>query len=172
MPQLERSRIGEGIVDANQLVQFLQKEFADPRMRRGRGKGRVARGQDEVFAAMPFSPEYNDVFFVAMASACERVNLACRRVDKEEFTGDIVDRIHDMIRNCVGVIADLSESRPNVLYEVGYAHALGKPTVHICSTPLDELPFDVHGWSTVSYAKGQTYELISPLASRLSAAIP
>ena len=28
------------------------------------------------------------------------------------------------------VIVDLSEAKPNVLYEAGYAHALNKPCIH------------------------------------------
>ena len=57
-----------------------------------------------------------------------------------------VDEIQRLIRQSVGVIADLSEAKPNVLYEAGYAHALNKPCVHICSTSIEKLPFDVsHG---------------------------
>jgi len=67
------------------------------------------------------------------------------------------------------VIVDLSEAKPNVLYEAGYAHALRKPVVHICSTPLSELPFDVRNWNTIAYRRGQTALLREPLARRLKA---
>jgi hypothetical protein len=168
---LEQGRLSEGVVSATQLLRFLEKEFRQSRVTKGRAAGRTSRGQRDVFAAMPFSPEYNDVFFVAMAQACDRVNLACRRVDKDDYEGDVVARIKQMIQQSVAVIADLSESKPNVLYEVGYAHALGRPTVHISSTPVDELPFDVRNWNTILYSKGQTFELITPLATRLGKAI-
>jgi hypothetical protein len=171
LQSLEQGRLAEGVVTEHQLLRFLEREFTEPKVRKGRKSGRVARGQREVFAAMPFSAEYNDVYFVAMAGACERASLVCKRVDKEDFEGDVVERIKRMIQGSVGVIADLSESRPNVLYEVGYAHALHRPTIHVCSTPLDELPFDVRSWNTLEYSKGRTYELITPLAHRLGAVI-
>ena len=67
------------------------------------------------------------------------------------------------------MIADLSEAKPNVLFETGYAHALGKPCIHICSTPLAELPFDVRNWNTLAYEPGRTAALRDPLARRLRA---
>jgi hypothetical protein len=45
-------------------------------------------------AVMPFSEAFDDVlYFVAMAHAAESVGAVCKRVDKEEFEGDIVQRI-------------------------------------------------------------------------------
>jgi nucleoside 2-deoxyribosyltransferase len=120
-----------------------------------------------IFAAMPFSPEYDDVYFVAMAHAADCIGGVCQRVDREEFQGDVVEEIKRLIRGSVAVIADLSESRPNVLYEVGFAHALGRPTIHIASTPLDQLPFDVRNWNTLQYSRGQTFTLRDGLAKRL-----
>jgi len=124
-----------------------------------------------VFAAMPFASEYDDVFFVAMAFAAEQTGTTAKRVDREPFEGDVVDKICQMIRDSVGVIADLSDALPNVMYEVGYAHALERPTIHICSTPLSELPFDVRNWNTLAYKKGQTFGLREKLAERLKAAL-
>lgn len=120
---------------------------------------------------MPFSREYDDVFFVSMAHAADSVGATCKRVDREDFEGDVVEEIKRLIRESVAVIADLSEARPNVLYEVGYAHALLKPTVPICSTALGELPFDVRNWNTLEYTRGRTHQLRDPLARRLKAAI-
>lgn len=124
-----------------------------------------------VFAAMPFSDEYEDVFLVAMAHAANSIGGVCIRVDREKFVGDIVEKIKEDITESIAVIADLSESKPNVLYEVGFAHALGKPVVHICSTPLSELPFDVKTWNTILYKKGQTHALKEKLADTLRAVV-
>jgi nucleoside 2-deoxyribosyltransferase len=90
-------------------------------------------------------------------------------VDRKEFSGDIVEEIKRLIRGSAAVIVDLSEVKPNVLYEAGYAHALRKPVVHICSTPLSKLPFDVRNWNTIAYRRGQTALLREPLARRLKA---
>jgi nucleoside 2-deoxyribosyltransferase len=106
-----------------------------------------------------------------MTYASEKVNAACKRVDQEEFSGDIVSEIIRLIKQSDAVIIDLSEGKANVMYEAGYAHALEKPVVHICSTPLDDLPFDVRNWSTIPYAKGQTTKLQDTLAKRLDAVL-
>jgi nucleoside 2-deoxyribosyltransferase len=120
---------------------------------------------------MPLDRGYDDTFFIAMSHASVKVNAACTRVDREEFTGDIVQEIRRLIHTSIAVIVDLSESKPNVLYEAGYAHALGKPSVHICSTPIAELPFDVRNWNTIPYHRGQTAQLRAPLTKRLTAAL-
>ena len=48
------------------------------------------------------------------------------------------------------VIADITPANPNVYYEVGYAHALSKPTILIAEKPT-ELPFDVSPFRTLFY---------------------
>ncbi len=65
------------------------------------------------------------------------------------------------------MIADLSGLNPNVMYELGFAHALGKKVIHITNTPLNELPFDVRNWNTHSYKIGQTRRLVKTLAESL-----
>jgi len=120
---------------------------------------------------MPFASAYDDVYFVAMAHAAKAVGATCVRVDREDFEGDVPEKIKRQIEQSAGVIADLSESNPNVLFEVGYAHALGKPVVPICRTPLNDLPFDVRIWNTVKYDAGSTFALRDQLASRLKTAL-
>lgn len=127
--------------------------------------------EQSVFAAMPFAGEYDDVYFVAMAFAAYQAAAVVRRTDKESFEGDVVTQVHELIRKSVAVIADISECKPNVMYEVGYAHALDRPTVLICSTQLEDLPFDIRNWNVLPYMKGRTFELREKLSKRLIAAI-
>lgn len=120
-----------------------------------------------IFAAMPFSPEFEDTFFLAMAPACEAAGGACVRVDHEEFIGDVVAEIKSQITGSAALIADVSNARPNVLYELGYATALGIPIVQISSSPLDELPFDIRNENTIRYDTGRVHQLRSDLETRL-----
>jgi hypothetical protein len=159
---------GSGIVAVDGLVDAIQSELLRPVAEAARPKP-VSVPRQTIFAAMPFSGEYDDVFFVAMAYAAEKNGATCVRVDKEEFSGDVIDKIRSLIRQSSAIICDLSEARPNVLYETGFAHALEKPTIHICSTPLSELPFDVRNWNTLAYAHGRTVHLREALAARLNA---
>jgi hypothetical protein len=120
-----------------------------------------------IFAAMPFDTKYRDTYYVAMARASEDVRATCIRVDQEQYTGDIVTRIKNDIRNCTAVFADLSESKPNVLYETGFAQALNKPVILMCSTPLKDIPFDVSHENTIEYVVGNAGELLPKLKERL-----
>jgi nucleoside 2-deoxyribosyltransferase len=113
----------------------------------------------KVFASMPFAPQYDDTFLVAIEPASLTNAAIAERVDHDSTAGPVVPQIKAMIRAAKVVVADLSDSRPNVLYEVGYAEALRKPVIQICSTPTAALPFNVRNNQTISYAIGQTAKL-------------
>lgn len=131
----------------------------------------LPKSAQTIFAVMPFAAEFDDVFLVAMTHAAASIGATCKRVDHEDFSGDIVREIKSLIQQSIAVIVDLSGARPNVLYELGYAEGLGKPIVNICSSPLAQLPFDIRNWNVLAYTTGQTYKLREPLARRLRVVI-
>lgn len=167
IPGLKRNLPSKGVVTLDGLIPALQEEIHSAKTHANPLE--TTKLERLIFAAMPFAPQYEDVFFIAMSYAAEQVGAVCDRVDRREFQGNVVDEIHRMIRKSVAVIVDLSESKPNVLYEAGYAHALKKPCVHICSTPVEKLPFDVAQWKTSLYHPGQTHKLQKELTQRLKA---
>jgi hypothetical protein len=164
-----------GIVGLAELTRYLQEFLTapptGPRIATGRPTPGPSSDKRIIFASMPFKPQYEDVYWVAMTAAAEAVGATCVRVDREDFDGDIPAKIKDYIESSIAVIADLSESNADVLYEIGYARRHGCPCVHICSTPLDELPFNVRNINTLPYKQGQIHELREPLSERLRAAI-
>ena len=165
IPGLKRNLPSKGVVTLDGLVPALEAEIHATKTRSKPPE--VSKVEKLIFAAMPFAAQYEDVFFVAMTYAAEQVGAVCDRVDRREFQGNVVEEIHRLIRKASAVIVDLSESKPNVLYEAGFAHALKKPCVHICSTPMDKLPFDVAQWKTTQYQLGQTHKLGKDLAQCL-----
>jgi hypothetical protein len=169
IPSLKRSLPSKGVVSLDGLVPALQAELETTKSRSNPPEATDV--ERLVFAAMPFAPQYEDVFFIAMRYAAEQVGAVCDRVDRREFQGNVVDEIEKLIRKSVAVFVDLSEAKPNVLYETGYAHALKKPCIHICSTPLEKLPFDVLQWKTTKYNPGQIHKLRKELAQRLKEAL-
>ena len=52
-----------------------------------------------------------------------------QRSDEISHTGTITDAILSSINRSRFLIADLTDAKPNCYYEVGYAHALGKPVI-------------------------------------------
>ena len=169
IPSLKRNLPAKGVFTLDGLLPALRAELETTKTRSNPPE---ATNIDKlVFAAMPFAPQYEDVFFIAMRYAAEQAGAVCDRVDRREFQGNVVEEIHRLIRKSVAVIVDLSEAKPNVLYETGYAHALKKPCIHICSTTVEKLPFDVAQWKTTFYQPGQTHKLAKELAQRLKAVL-
>ena len=166
---IERGRPTKGVLTEKSLEESLL-EILQPKEKAPAVKPvTLAETKKTIFAAMPFAGEYDDTYLVAMAPAAEAIGAVCDRVDKIPSTNDIVDEIKRLIKKSSVIIADLSEAKPNVLYEVGYAHGLGKAVIQICSTPLKDLPFDVQHNPTIAYSKGQTIRLKDELVRALKA---
>jgi len=113
----------------------------------------------KVFASMPFASQYDDTYLVAIQGAAIALGAVADRVDHSGTTGDVVAQIKQMIKAAKVVIADLSGSRPNVLHEVGYAEASGKPVIQLCSPDASMLPFNVRNNQTIPYSIGQVTKL-------------
>ena len=119
-----------------------------------------------VFVAMPFASEFENVFDFGIQLPLEAQGYAAIRTDKHPFTGSVVEEIQRRIRESSFVIADISASNPNVLFELGYALGCDKPSVIICRRG-DDLPFDVSGMSTILYDPLVIRELKNTIAHLL-----
>lgn len=80
----------------------------------------------------------------------------------------IPDVIRASIESCDVVIAETSDNKPNVLYEVGLAHGLKKPTVLLCRDSKS-IPFDLAVQNHIIYSNIQ--DLATKLSERLRATL-
>ena len=107
----------------------------------------------EVFIVMSFAEENRlEDFQDAVKMVCEKEGFTADRIDKRP-TGesyDVVEKIHREIEACGFVIADLSNERPNVYYEIGYARGLGKPVLLTIGKD-EKVHFDIAGQKRITW---------------------
>jgi hypothetical protein len=121
---------------------------------------------------MPFRPELG-YFYRALKSHIERSfpDVRVERGDDLVLTAPILDKIGRLIAQADVVIADCSGRNPNVFYELGMAHALGKNVILITSDAVEQAPTDIRAFEFVSYANVGPEEFLSKLDSALQAVI-
>lgn len=75
-----------------------------------------------------------------------------QRSDLISSTNKITDEIIGGLTNSELVIVDLSTHNPNVFYELGYRHALERPTITMINKD-ENIPFDVSAYRTIYYSE-------------------
>lgn len=117
------------------------------------------------FVLMPFDPKFNDVYQLGIKTACEEAGAYCERVDEQMFQGSILARVYNQISKADVLIADMTGRNPNVFYEVGYAHALGKDVI-LLTQSTDDIPFDLKHHPHIVYG-GKIVQLKADLLKRV-----
>lgn len=94
------------------------------------------------FVLMPFSDEFDDIYKLGIQAVAFDHNVVAERIDEQSFSEPILDRIYRQIDQADFIIADMTGKNANVFYEVGYAHAKGKPVV-LLTQNVEDIPFDL-----------------------------
>lgn len=106
--------------------------------------------QRRVFVIMPFDEEFEDVYILGIRAVAENLGFVVERADNIEHNVSILQVIQEHIRDADAIIADATRRNPNVFYEIGYAHALGKSTILI-ARKSEILPFDIQSMNIIFY---------------------
>lgn len=94
------------------------------------------------FVIMPFSPTYQTEYEKVIRPAVEATGLTCIRADQIYAKPQVTADIWKSLRSARIVVAEFTGRNTNVFYEVGLAHALGKPVI-IITRNEDDVPFDL-----------------------------
>jgi len=114
------------------------------------GKSQFIPDPDLCFVLMPFSSYLAPVFSDHITSVCNQLNLKCLRADDIFSNSSIIEDIWCQINKARVVIADLTSKNPNVFYETGIAHTIGKPLILI-TQDIDDIPFDLRHLRHIIY---------------------
>lgn len=109
------------------------------------------------FVIMPFAPDFDDVYAViktTVESAAADAKGRCFRLDESRQAGRITDRLLSELRAATICIADLTGNKPNVMWELGFAMALEKPTI-VVTQSLAALPFDIKDMQSIEYSRNR-----------------
>ena len=125
---------------AERRITFAPNVFSVPEM---------STESDLAVVMMPFSAEFQPVY-KAIRRACKTAGLRCLRVDGIWEESIIIQDIFNLIFRAQIVVVDFSGKNPNVMYETGIAHTLGKHVVPI-SQSLSDVPFDLNHHRILKY---------------------
>lgn len=127
------------------------------------------------FVIQPFGDKFDKIYADSYKPALERAGLTPYRVDEDPTTEGIVDSIEEGIRKATICLADITTDNPNVWYELGYAFAVHRPVVMVCSKERGgKLPFDIQHRTVIEYAphSGRDFdELRSKITARAKALV-
>ncbi|MGV3628160.1 MAG: hypothetical protein ACO1PN_10790 [Betaproteobacteria bacterium] len=96
---------------------------------------------DLVSVMMPFGAEFLPVY-AALQEAANSIGFQCQRADDIWVHHHVIQDIVDLIAKAKVVVCDCSGKNPNVFYEIGIAHSLGKEVILIARSD-DDIPFDL-----------------------------
>lgn len=107
------------------------------------------------FVLMPFTTELTEIYQNSVKPTVENaaLNLVCRRADDIKSNKAIIQDIWKSICEARIIIADMTDLNPNVMYELGIAHTLGKETILLYQKNEIQIkfPFDLSHIRRIEY---------------------
>jgi tetratricopeptide (TPR) repeat protein len=88
--------------------------------------------------------DLDKTYRIIIKKAVEDAGLECIRADTVIHSGIIDKPMYELLLDADLVIADLSTSNPNAIYELGVRHALRPYTTIVIAEKQFKFPFDIH----------------------------
>ena len=106
--------------------------------------------REVVVVLMPFSEPFNKYYRAIFRPAVEDAGLAALRADEIFGPTEIMHDLWGLVQRARVVLAELTSRNPNVMYEVGLSHGIGKPVVLVAQS-MEDVPFDLRALRCVLY---------------------
>lgn len=114
------------------------------------GRPRKSRDLPDIFVVMPFVASLLPVYEDHVRPVAARLALSIQRADDFFSVREIMTDVWEGIYGAKLVIADCTGRNPNVFYEIGIAHTLGKPVILIAQS-ADDVPSDLRSIRYINY---------------------
>ena len=85
--------------------------------------------EDLCFVLIPFNEQFNQLYQKHIKPALEALNLRVMRADDLFKPTAIIEDIWEYINRARIIVADVTGRNPNVFYELGIAHTVGKDAI-------------------------------------------
>lgn len=113
---------------------------------------------DSAFCLMPFNKSFKSIY-ESIKNECTKNGIICSRSDESYNPGNLLRQILISIVEAKFVFAVLDGRNPNVFYELGICHAIGKPVFLIAHfNAKDNLPFDISSSILLLYKNNRDLE--------------
>lgn len=113
-------------------------------------KFKFTRRENHCFYVGPFLEPFNIIYRDHLTKALMSESFSVERADEIFGTEPIIEDIWESINSASIIVADVSGKNPNVMYEIGMAHTVGKPVV-IITQNIDDVPFDLKHYRCIIY---------------------
>ena len=104
------------------------------------------------FVIMPFGAAFDGIYNSFIQKELTAAGFVVARADEITSSESIISIIIRQIEDSCLVVADLTDSNPNVYYELALAHSLHKPVISL-TQDTDDLPFDIKAYRAIGYSR-------------------
>jgi CRP-like cAMP-binding protein len=122
--------------------------------------------QTDIFMITPFREDLRPVY-QSVKKLVNGMGMTIKRGDDFYSPNTIMAEIWSVTYAASLIICDCTGKNPNVFYELGIAHTLGKPTI-LLTQDAEDVPFDLRSYRFIVYSPDRLDELANNLEEAIN----
>ena len=131
----------------------------------------MATAKRQILVIQPFDKPSTEGVYQLIRSASLLANATVSRVDSVlRADSDVLQSIQSAIQSASLLVADVTNTNPNVMFEVGFAQAQNKPLLLVANSSRS-VPFDLTRVRIIIYDVANPNEFVDRLAKAISSAL-